>query len=541
MWVDINRNNDAGSIALPLLDFVTDGEVAPLPARPAPAALLSGNLGLQSLTIDASFSIGLFGMGASGKGHWSTDSWRSAIWTNILSPAGGDAVPVNVRWGSGFDVHVQHEDLQVSLNLPALVGLAVEAGLTQAFFAVDVFGLSLPDTLAKLPAPGSFDEKTAAALQTGIDGLAGTAFGAKDANVVTPVPMAVEFDGAYAKLAISKAVSIAFAMQCLSGNIAYEDAITKANAKQGVASSTVLSNEVARVYTLWQATGNPSSQAFQQARSLAQSWLNTNLTHDVISNQVSATYPIASPQVATASLGETASFDRIVLRSQAVDAHVAAKLGFGGFNANSAAESSNLIYEVFLRRGVKQAAVSNGVSRIRAQYSGFQFVSDFTKVTANLQASFAAVAASTSLGVSKASFSLNHFGLDPTVIAGVLQNQTFQANEFLGVQAALGEALVGLGEHPDRLKPEEADIAGGADFVEHSFPGARAISWALAVFAQGKALRDVPSFAAQLGLDKTHLMAVYGHLWPLGTANDSPPQPLRNIAQALVNLTVLNP
>src|SRR5690349_17194503 len=131
-WVAINQNIDDSSLALPLIDFATADEFAPIPSAPGAEQLTSGGMAWSDSNVDASFSVGLFGLAASAHAEWQTRSWDLKIFNDVPSAAAGK-VPLSIRWGSGFHLHIQHEAVNTSIsydNSASQLGLAVEAGLT---------------------------------------------------------------------------------------------------------------------------------------------------------------------------------------------------------------------------------------------------------------------------------------------------------------------------------------------------------------------------------------------------------------------------
>jgi hypothetical protein len=248
---------------------------------------------------------------------------------------------------------------------------------------------------------------------------------------------------------------------------------------------------------------------------------------------------VLPPSASGPSAASTASpsYDRIVLRSQSVSSSTSQKLGYGDIaSVNASGDASKLVYELFLRKGLQGTSLQDGISRMRGEFAGFRLMASLQHVDTKMQCNFGAVAAASSLGLARSTFSLQSWGLDPKVTAGVLQKSSFNESDFTSVKAALDEAKAKLGADPTLIRPELTEFVAGSDYAEHSFPGARLIFLALKQLKKGRKPQDAEGFANKLGFEKSHLRAVYDYLWDDHSPSVSPPEEVQNDAEQLLGL-----
>jgi hypothetical protein len=537
-WVPINLDVEAGAFVLPLIDFADKGELAPLPETPKAKDLTDAISGALNTSTDSSFAVGLFGMAdTQGKTRWEERSWDFVNTRDTTAKADG-GTGYTLRWGVGFRIHVQNSTIDSKLKLTDRMPIAwaSELGLSQVSYAIEMFGLSEPAALAWLPTPGVFDAQTVLSLDTNIRDTVAKALLAPDADQkVHPVPLALRFEGAYARLAVNKAVSVIFAVSHIAQNLSKETALARAKGEAGL----ILEAEVARVYDVWKATGSPSSEAFKQARQTAKTWLDDSEQHAPLSRAISRRYPLEQPPSADSTGSVSGSdYDRIVLRVQSVAGTTAQKLGIGSSNSvDASGDSSKLVYELFLRKALEATNLQNGIASMRGQFSGFRLICSLEHVDSKLTTSFPAVSAASALGLARATFELQTWGLDPKVTAGVLQKSAFSESEFPAVRAALGEAKAQIAKDPSLIRPEVTEFVAGTDYVEHSFPGARLIYLALKHLKKERKAQDAQEAATQLGFEKSHMGAVYAYLWDAPSPSAKPPDEVRDEAVRFLELT----
>lgn len=534
-WIPINLDVLEGTFALPLIDFAEQGELAPLPPAPQAAELTEARLGALNNSVDPSFSVGLFGMlDANASENWETRSWDFINARDTAAKADGTRVGYQVRWGMGFRVHIQNSKLDSHLKLdgPMSIAWASELGLTEVSYAIEMFGLSDPGVLAWLPTPGSFDAQTMSNVDSRIRKTVSEAMTvAQPDSRIQPVPLALKFTGDYAKLAVKKALSVAFAAQHIVANVSKDNALERA--KQ----AGVLASEVARVYDTWKAMGNPQSDAFTLARRTAKDWLDDGVAHPVLSHTIGRRYTLDRPTSAdgAGTLGGNAC-DRLILRSQSVSATTAQKLGVGSStSADASGKSNKLIHELVLRKNVQSSNIQEGVSSIRGLSSGFRLLTSLEKVDSKLKMNFKSVAAASSLGLARATFDLLTWGLAPKVTMGVLQKTSFSETEFTSVQAALGAAQVLISQEPSLLASQETEFVAGADYPEHSFPGARLVYLALTQLKKKNRPSEAQSFAEKLGFERSHMHAVYADFWDDLQDSSKPPDEVQDEAERLLD------
>ncbi len=536
-WIPINLDVEAESFVLPLVDFADKGELAPLPPTPLAKELTDAVSGALNETVDSSFSVGLFGLAdTSGQGSFETRSWDFINSHDTSAQANGSA-GYTLRWGVGFRVHVQNSKLdnKVQLTDRMPIAWASELGLSQVSYAIEMFGISEPAALSWMPTPGVFDAQTVLGMDTHIRDTVSSVMVAPNPDAkLHPVPLALKFQDPYARLAVNKALSVAFAANHIVANVSKENALVKARASGG----RILEAEVARVYELWQATGGPSSDAFKLASRTAKSWLGDEDAQAQLSQVVSrrhALQPMASSPVAGSSASP--QYDRILLRSQSVSSTTSQKLGYGDVASGSAtANASKLVYELFLRKALQGTRLQDGISRMRGEFAGFRLIASLDHVDSKMSCNFGAVSAASSLGLARSTFSLQSWGLDPQVTAGVLQKSSFSESDFTSVKAALAEAKAKLGADPSLLRPEVTEFVAGTDYVEHSFPGARLIYLALKQLKKGRKPQDANAFALKLGFEKSHLGAVYDYFWDDMSPSANPPDEVQEDAERLLEL-----
>ncbi|HYI00533.1 hypothetical protein [Hyalangium sp.] len=537
-WVPISLDVEAGAFVLPLIDFADKGELAPLPERPRAKDLTDAVSGALNTTVDSTFSVGLFGMAdTDGKTHWDERSWDFVNTHDTVAKAEGKT-GYTLRWGVGFRIHVQNSklDSKVQLTDRLPIAWASELGLSQVSYAIEMFGLSEPAALEWLPTPGVFDAQTVLSLDTHIRDTVSKALLAPDPDLkVRPVPLSVQFQGPYARLAVNKALSVAFAVSSIAKNLTKEAALAKAKA----AGERILVAEVARVYDVWQATGAPGSDAFKLARQTARMWLDDSEAQDPLSRAIGRRYTLGQPVSADgAGSASDTDYDRIVLRSQSVASTTAQKLGFGDITSvDGSGDTSKLVYELFLRKALQGTSLQDGVSRMRGEFSGFRLVASLQHVDSKLKANFAAVSAASALGLAQATFELQNWGMDPKVTAGLLQKSAFSESEFPSVRAALGEAKAQVATDPSLLRPEVTEFVAGTDSAEHSFPGARLIYLALKQLRKERKSPEAQAFADKLGFEKSHMSAVYDFFWDNPSPSVKPPDEVRDEAERLLELT----
>jgi len=537
-WVPISLDTEAGAFVLPLIDFADKGELAPLPDRPKAKDLTDAVSGGLNGTVDSTFAVGLFGMAdTDGKTHWEERSWDFVNTHDTEAKAAG-RTGYTLRWGVGFRIHVQNSKLDSKLQLTDRLPIAwaSELGLSQVSYAIEMFGLSEPSALEWMPTPGVFDAQTVLSLDTNIRDTVSKALLAPNPELkVHPVPLSVQFQDPYARLAVNKALSVAFAVNQLAQNVTKQAALMRAKAGAG----RLLETEVARVYDLWQASGSPDSETFKLARQTARTWLDDSEEHAPLSRAISRRYPLEQPASADgAGTASSTDYDRIVLRSQSVAATTAQKLGFGKLiSVDGTGDTTKLVYELFLRRALQGTNLQDGVSRMRGEFSGFRLISSLQHVDTKLQANFAAVSAASALGLAQATFELQNFGMDPKVTAGVLQKSSFSESEFPAVRAALGEAKAQLAKDPSLIRPEVTEFVAGTDYAEHSFPGARLIYLALKQLRKQRKAAQAQTAASKLGFEKSHMSAVYDYFWDDPSPSAEPPGEVKDEAERLLELT----
>jgi hypothetical protein len=536
-WIPINLDVEAESFVLPLIDFADKGELAPLPASPTAKDLTDAVSGALNETVDSTFSVGLFGMAdIDGHGRTETRAW-DFINSHDTSAQANGATGYMLRWGAGFRVHVQNSKLDNSIKLTDRLPIAwaSELGLSQVSFAIEMFGISEPAALSWMPTPGVFDAQTVVSMDTNIRNTVSSVMVASNPDAkIRPVPLALKFQDPYGRLAVNKALSVAFAANHILANVSKENALVKAKARGG----RILEAEVARVYELWQATGGPASDAFKLAIRTAKSWLGDEDSQPQLSQAVSRRHdlpPTASAPVAGSSPSSSSQYDRILLRSQSVSSSTSQKLGYGDVaSVNASADASKLVYELFLRKALQGTSLQDGISRMRGEFAGFRLIASLEHVDSKMSCNFAAVSAASSLGLARSTFSLESWGLDPKVTAGVLQKSSFSESDFPSVKAALAEAKAKLGADPSLLRPEVTEFVAGSDYVEQSFPGARVIYLALKQLKKGRKPQDAQTFAAKLGFEKSHLGAVYGYFWDDLSPSTNPPDEVMEEAERLL-------
>ncbi|WP_224244260.1 hypothetical protein [Hyalangium gracile] len=537
-WIPINLDVEAEAFVLPLIDFADKGELAPLPSTPLAKELTDAVSGAINETVDSSFSVGLFGMlDSDGKGQWETRSWDFINSHDTVAQATG-STGYTLRWGSGFRVHVQNSkfDTTVKLTDRLPIAWASELGLSQVSYAIEMFGLSEPSALSWMPTPGVFDAQTVLGIDTNIRSCVSNALVASDPDAkLRPVPLALKFEDSYARLAVSKALSVAFAASHIVANTSKDNALAKARARGG----RLLEAEVARVYELWQASGSTSSDSFKLASRTAKAWLSDEDSQPHLSQVISRRHPLLQPPAAAIPAGTSSPhYDRIVLRSQSVASSTAQKLGYGDIaSGNATGDASKLVYELFLRKALQATTLQEGVSRMRGEFSGFRLIASLEHVDSKMQCNFGAVAAATALGLARSTFSLQSWGIDPKVTAGVLQKSSFSDADFTSVKAALSEAKARLGADPSLLRPQVTEFVAGSDYSEHSFPGARLIYLALKQLKKGRKLPDAESSLRKLGFEKSHLRAVYDFLWDDKSLTASPPEEVQDEAELFLEST----
>jgi hypothetical protein len=537
-WIPINLDVPAGTFALPLIDFAEPGELAPLPAAPKAGELTETRLGALNSTIDPSVSAGLFGMvDTDTSQHWETRSWDFVSTRDTVAKANGGRVGYRLRWGMGFRVNIQNSkvDSNVKVDGPMSIAWASTLGLTQVSYAVEMFGLSAPGVLAWLPTPGSFDAQTMATLDTQIRKTVSEAMTAEQPDArIHPVPLALEFTGDYARLALNKALSVVFAARHILANVSRDNALERAKQVPGL-----LATEVSRVYEVWQAQGSPQSEAFALARRTAKDWLDDGVSHPLLSYAIGRRY-VLKQSVSADGAGTLGGFggERLVLRCQAVSASTAQKLGVGdAVSLDATGKASKLIYELVLRGGLKDARIQEGVSTVRGPSAGFRLLTSLQQVDSKLKMDFNAVAAASSLGLARATFDFQSWGLDPKVTAGVLQKTSFNETEFTSVQAALDDAKALVSQQPELLRPQETDLVGGVDYPEHSFPGARLLYLALLQLRKRNRPSEAADFAQKRGFEQSHLHAVYASFWDNLQNADRPPDEVQDEAERFLDST----
>jgi hypothetical protein len=537
-WVPINLDVEAGAFVLPLIDFADKGELAPLPGAPKAKDLTDAVSGALNSTADSSFSVGLFGMvDTEGKAHWEERAWDFVNTRDTVAKADG-RTGYTLRWGVGFRIHVQNSKLDSKLKLTDRLPIAwaSELGLSQVSYAIEMFGLSEPTALAWMPTPGVFDAQTVLSLDTNIRDTVSNALLAPNPDLkVHPVPLALRFEGAYARLAVNKALSVIFAASHIAQNLSKETALTRAKGAGG----KILEAEVARVYDVWQAAGNPSSDAFKLARQTAKIWLDISEPHAPLSRTIGRRYPLeqAASADGAGSLSGT-NYDRIVLRAQSVAASTAQKLGFGSsVSVNASGDTSKLVYELFLRKALQATNLQDGIASVRGEFSGFRLITSLEHVDSKLTTSFPAVSAASALGLARATFEMQTWGLDPKVTAGVLQKSAFSETEFPAVRAALGEAKAQMAKDPSLIRPEVTEFVAGTDYAEHSFPGARLIYLALKQLKRERKAQEAQAAADKLGFEKSHMGAAYAYFWDDPNPSADPPDEVRDEAARSLDLT----
>src|SRR6185312_5512262 len=101
-------------------------------------------------------------------------------------------------------------------------------------YAIEMFGLSEPAALSWMPTPGVFDAQTVLSIDSNIRTCVSNALTASNPDAkLRPVPLALKFSDAYARLAINKALSIAFAANHIAAGISKDNALTRAKARGG--------------------------------------------------------------------------------------------------------------------------------------------------------------------------------------------------------------------------------------------------------------------------------------------------------------------
>ncbi len=537
-WVPINLDVEAGAFVLPLIDFADKGELAPLPDAPKAKDLTDAVSGALNTSTDSSFSVGLFGMAdTEGKTRWEERAWDFVNTRDLAAKADG-RTGYTLRWGVGFRIHVQNSKLDSKMKLTDRLPIAwaSELGLSQVSYAIEMFGISEPAALAWLPTPGAFDAQTVLSLDTNIrDTVSKAMLDPNPDQKIHPVPLALRFEGPYARLAVDKALSVIFAANHIAHNISKEAALTRAKS----AGAHILQVEVARVYELWQASGNPSSDAFKLARTTARTWLDDSEQHASLSRTIGRRYPLEQP-ASPDGAGSLSSgdYDRIVLRAQSISGTTAQKLGFAtNASVDASGDTSKLVYELFLRKALQGTNLQNGVASVRGQFAGFRLISTLEHVDSKLTTSFPAVSAASALGLARATFELQTWGLDPKVTAGVLQKSAFSETEFPAVRAALGDAKALIAKDPSLIRPEITEFVSGADYLEQSFPGARVIYLALRQLKKERKTQDAQSAANKLGFEKSHMGAVYAYFWDDPNPSAEPPDEVRDEAVRFLDLT----
>jgi hypothetical protein len=536
-WIPINMDVEPGAFVLPLVDFAAAGELAKLPTPPK-ASVMDGEAGAEDTSVDAAFSVGLFGLvSAETKTHWETRAWdyvRSAD-VHAAPQTGKD---YQVRWGFGSRFHVQYTtvDASVTVDTPLQIAGAADLQLTRTAYAVEMFGLATPAALGWLPAPGAFGADAWKKIDAGMRGSLVDVLNDPDRDTkVHPLPIAVKFDGSYAGLAVDKAVSIAFAIRSIAADRARSAALAAAAGK-----AHILAAEVARVYDLWRAAGAVTSDDFKLAKLTAQAWLDDRTDQVAMSRTVARRYPLTVP-VSEDGAGLLGGdyLDRIVLRSQALSTDAATKMGFGSIaSANVKGSASLLLYELLLRQGLTSTLVNDGVSIGTAKYAGLRLATSLQNVATSIQANFAMVAASASLNLSKAQFRLFDWGFNPQVPAGILVDTKFESTSFPEILAAVEAAKQKVAANPALITPRpKDDIVCGADFVEQSFPGARLIYYGLDRLRRAKNLSTASATAASFHMEKSHMGALYAYFWRDVQPAQEPPDDVQATAAKLFAFT----
>jgi hypothetical protein len=538
-WIPINLDVDAESFVLPLVDFASPGELAPLPAAPVAKELTDAVSGALNETVDSTFSAGLFGMAdTDGTDRWETRSWDFINSHDTVAQAPGKT-GYTLRWGSGFRIHVQNSkfDTKVKLTDRLPIAWAAQLGLSQVSYAIEMFGLSEPAALSWMPTPGVFDAQTVTVMDTQIRSTVAQALVAANPDAkLHPVPLALKFADPYARLAVNKALSVAFAANHILAGVSKDNALARAKLR----GDRLLPQDISRVYELWQAAGSTASDEFKLAGRTAKSWLADEDSQAQISHVAGRRHPLqaAAPAASPASSPSAANYDRIMLRSQTVASTTAQKLGYGTTASGSGTGSdTKLVYELFLRKALHGTSLEEGVSRMRGEFAGFRLIASLQQVDSKMQCDFGAVAAATSLGLARSTFSLESWGLDPQVTAGVLQKSSFNEADFTSVKMALGEAKAKLGENPSLLRPEVTEFVAGSDYLEQSFPGARLIYLALKQLKKGRKPQDAEAFSSKLGFEKSHLGAVYSYFWDDLSPSSNPPDEVQEEAERLLELS----
>lgn len=481
-----------GSI-LPLLDYVSDGEVHPLGAQPgASDAELPYRLDEEELTnLDATLSVGLFGMaGVEGSASFETKSYQ---WSKFgdKPTTGSRGVGYNVRWGFGYRLHVQSskQDVQGSANAQALAFKTRLKGL-QTSFAAESFGVASYDLYSSLPIPDSYDATTLA----GFDRLVRKSLAeAIQKNEAQPIPLGVYFDGDYARLAVGKAMAVRLAANALVKGLAVSAA------QEAAVSAGLPDAEVARAFLAWKGDAQ-----------IAKMWQGSSIDHRGIEALLPKDTVVAEEPIIGAK--SILSLRRLVVRSQLVDIKTSESLGYGPAEADASGEARRLVYEVFTRSGLAKLVVENGVARLDAPVSGMLRINCYQeRIDSKLQGSFSGVSASVSEGYGRAKLTIFGVGYSKAVDEALLKGSADAATapSKLASLPTVFTLLSQKDNHVESPLPANMPLQLGLEQDPRAMPGARALSLALEKLAKGAKLSTTRDVLRKLGYEPAVADAVY--------------------------------
>lgn len=503
-------NGSGSDCTLPLIDYAEEGELCSIGDAPAASALKSGSGGVEHVEINPSLSVGLYGVNADAKAEWDHIQQDYAQYADTDCTKGGKC-EYRLAWSAGYRLHLLRQSSHGSVSNPTMVAFEAKLDETQVHYSFEAFGLDLAGVYAIAPTPGEFDPERFGPFSVVATSVA-QQIAAQGAKII-PVPVALYFGGDYASLAYAKAQAIVLAANGQANG--WNHTATRAAA-------TSLGLPLGTFEVAWNVFATPG---------YAKEWLDTD-------SELSELEPFANaaPAVPPAPSGlrpDAVAYPRTVLRCQVLDVDVAATVGYQALvQSNTQAERKMVLYEVFRQHGKPTLTNVGGVDYLDTKLSGLvRLKAGYTKVSTKLKGSYAAIAAEAALGISKASFRLDHHGIAPAATNALLSGNIDPSNipETLAAVAKVQGLLAQEEMHDPAVPSGVLNTPLGPAVDVRLFAGARTIWWVNTYLARGKRLDYFRSWARRYGLDMEEVAAVYRHRG--GTPTGSPPDAVVKLAK----------
>ncbi|MFZ5479056.1 MAG: hypothetical protein ACOZNI_19955 [Myxococcota bacterium] len=471
-----------------MIDFAEENELADIGDPPGFAALTGGGGGVEKVEIDASMSIGLYGVAASASAEFDHIQQEYAQYADTDCTKEG-ACGYRIAWSVGYRLHLLRQSSSESASNPTLVAFDAKLNNTQVHYAFEAFGLDCADVYNIAPVPGEFDPERFGPFSVVASGVAEQITAQSDK--VVPVPVALYFGGDYAKLAFRKAQAVALAAHGRAQGWAKEAARKRAER---------LEVPLGTFDIAWRVFGTAG---------YAKAWLDTD-------TELSELEPFAqqAPDLPHAPAGlrpDAVTYPRTVLRCQVLDIDVATSVGYPGIEAGANAERKLIVYEVFRQHGKPKLARVGGIDYLGTELSGLiRLRGGYTKVATKAKGSYAAVAAEAALNGTSASFRLEHHGVSPAATKQLLTDiDPSNVPQTLASIAAVQTLLAEEEHHMPAVPSGVLTTPLGPAVDARLFSGARTIWWVQTYLARRRRLDFFRSWARRYGLDMQEVAAAY--------------------------------